>query len=180
MNVNFSTNPYNRQRLLQVDNARIIWPNFSGRKEKYNRNGNREFNLVIANQEIADAMVNDKNEYGVGWNVKVRPPRDEDDSPLLFMKVSVKFNSRGPAVYLKTGKKTNRLNENTIGMLDDIDIASVDLDIRPYDGRMDDGTPFRSAYLQSIWVTQNVDRFAARYAEEEFPADDPEDGEAPF
>ena len=60
------------------------------------------------------------------------------------------------------------LTEETIGMLDDIDIKSVDMDIRPYD---DEGRfgPFRSAYLQAIFVTQEIDRFAARFAEEESP-----------
>ena len=53
-------------------------------------------------------------------------------------------------------------------MLDDIDILSVDLDIRPYDNEIN-GKPFRSAYLQSIFVTQEVDRFASRFAEEEYP-----------
>ena len=53
-------------------------------------------------------------------------------------------------------------------MLDSIDIRSVDLDITPYDGEGMYG-PYRKAYLKSIWVYQEVDRFAARYAEEEYP-----------
>ena len=53
-------------------------------------------------------------------------------------------------------------------MLDDIDILSVDMDIRPYDDEIN-GKPFRSAYLQSIFVTQEFDRLAARFAEEGYP-----------
>ena len=51
---------------------------------------------------------------------------------------------------------------------DKIDIMSVDLDIRPYDWEMR-GSRGRTAYLQAIHVTQNTDRFAARFADEEYP-----------
>lgn len=156
--------------ILQIDEARIIYRNFSGAASKYNREGDRDFSLVIPNQEIADALVNDKNSYGVGWNVKERPPRDENEEPFRFMKVKVKFNENGPNVYLKTGDRMTRLDEDSISCLDDVEIASVDLDIRPYDNEVN-GKPFRSAYLKSMCVTQNVDRFAARFAEDEYPQD---------
>jgi hypothetical protein len=98
--------------------------------------------------------------------VKIRPPKEEGDIPFMYLPVKVKFNERGPKVYLKAGNRTVMLNEDTIDCLDDIDIESVDLDIRPYDDEMR-GNAFRSAYLQSIWVYQDLsrDRFAARFAE---------------
>ena len=55
-----------------------------------------------------------------------------------------------------------------MSMLDDIDIRSVDLDIRPYDWEVN-GKTGRTAYLQAMEVTQEIDRFAARMAEEEHP-----------
>ena len=148
--------------ILQIDDARIIYRNFSGEGSKFNREGDRNFALVIPEEEIADALVKE------GWNVKVKPPRDEGDSPFMFLPVKVKFNDRGPSVYLKSGSNRVKLTEDTVSMLDDIDILSVDLDIRPYDNEVN-GKPFRSAYLQSIFVTQEVDRFASRFAEEEYP-----------
>ena len=110
------------------------------------------------------------NRFGVGWNVKIKAPREEGDEPFIYLPIKVKFNDRGPKIYLKSGHNTVPLTEETVGMLDDIDIVSVDLDIRPYDDEMH-GRPFRSAYLQGLWVTQEVDRFAARFAEEEYPED---------
>lgn len=148
--------------ILQIDDAIITHRNFAGRGDKYNREGDRNFSLVIDDQEIADALLNDTNEHGVGWNVKIKPPRDEDATPFMFLPVKVKFNDRGPKVYLITGNRKNELNEETVDCLDDIDIESIDLDIRPYDGLMS-GKPFRSAYLQGIHVVQKIDRFAARY-----------------
>ena len=86
----------------------------------------------------------------------------------MYLPVKVKFNDRGPHIYLKTGGTVNKLDEETINILDDVDILNVDLDIRPYDWEVNDKTG-RTAYLQSISVTQEVDRFYERYAEEEFP-----------
>lgn len=163
MHINF------RERgIVEINDARIVFRNFAGRGDKFNREGDRNFAVVIPNQEIADALINDVNEFGIGWNVKINEPREAGDDPFIFLKVKIKFNNRGPAVYLKTGDKLNKLDEDTIGMLDDVDIASVDMDIRPYDDIIN-GNPFRTAYLQSICITQNIDRFAARYASEESP-----------
>ena len=148
--------------ILQIDEARIIFRNFSGRGSKYNREGDRNFAVVIPDQEIADALTNE------GWNVRIKPPREEGDLPFMYLPVKVKFNDRGPHIYLKTGGTVNKLDEETINILDDVDILNVDLDIRPYDWEVNDKTG-RTAYLQSISVTQEVDRFHERYAEEEFP-----------
>ena len=55
-----------------------------------------------------------------------------------------------------------------VSIVDEIDIRSVNLDVRPYDWEVN-GKTGRTAYLQSMEVIQNIDRFAARYAEEESP-----------
>ena len=161
MKLTFAENGY-----LIIDDARIIFRNFSGTESKYNRKGDRNFALVIDSQEICDALIKDVNKYGVSWNVKIRPPREEGDTPFIYLPVKVRFNDRGPAVYLKTGESINKLDEESVAILDDIDIRSVDLDIRPYDDIINE-RPFRAAYLQSIHVVQEIDRFAARYTDNE-------------
>lgn len=60
------------------------------------------------------------------------------------------------------------INKVLTPMLDEIDIQSVNMDIRPYDWEFG-GKNGRAAYLSAMEVTQNIDRFAARYAEEESP-----------
>lgn len=153
--------------ILQIDDARIIYRNFAGAASKFNREGDRNFSIVIPDQEMADALVNE------GWNVKIKAPREDGDVPFMTLPVKVKFNDRGPNVYLQTGNRMNRLDEDSIACLDQIDIISVDLDVRPYDWVLYEGTKDekrgRSAYLQSIKVVQDVDRFASRFAEEEYP-----------
>lgn len=142
--------------ILQIDDAHIIYRNFAGAPSKYNREGDRNFAVVIPEQYIADELIER------GWNVRIKPPREDGDDPFMYLPVKVKFNDRGPTAYLKSGDKINNLNEDTIGLLDNVDIMGVDLDIRPYDWVVN-GKEGRTAYLQSIHVTQNVDRFAARY-----------------
>ena len=148
--------------ILQIDDARIIYRNFSGAPSKFNREGDRNFAVVIDDEDICDALVND------GWNVKIKPPREEGDDPFMFLPVKIKFNDRGPRVYLKTGRNVNKLDEETVSILDNVDILSVDLDVRPYDWEVN-GKEGRTAYLQSMQVEQEIDRFAERFAEEEYP-----------
>lgn len=154
--------------IVQIDDARIIYRNFSGAGSQYNREGDRNFSLIIPDQDIADALINE------GWNVKIKPPREEGDTPFMHLPVKVKFNDRGPNVYLKSGHALNKLTEETVGMLDDVDIVSVDLDIRPYDWDVN-GKSGRTAYLHSMQVTQQIDRFMERFAEEECPEEIPFD-----
>lgn len=153
MNITFAP-----KGILQIDDARIVYRNFSGIGSKYNREGDRNFAVVIDNQEAADALLDE------GWNVKIKPPRDEDEDPFMYLPVKVKFNDRAPNVYLKSGTRQVRLDEESISCLDDIDIIGVDLDVRPYDWEVN-GKTGRTAYLQSIRVTQDLDRFAT---EEEY------------
>lgn len=150
--------------ILQIDEARITFRNFAGRADKYNREGDRNFAIVINDPDTADALIER------GWNVKIKPPREEGDTPFMYLPVKIKFSDRGPSVYLKSGRAMRKLDEESIDCLDVIDIMSVDLDVRPYDWEVN-GKEGRTAYLQSIHVTQEVDRFAERYAEEEYPED---------
>lgn len=157
MHVTFAPNG-----ILQIDDARIIFRNFSGEPSQYNREGERNFALVIPDQEIADALIED------GWNVKIKPPREEGDTPLMYLKVKVKFNDRGPHCHLVTGRNRVKLDEDSISCLDKIYISSVDMDLRPYDWEVR-GETGRTAYLQSIRVVQDI---RDRFAEEEWPEED--------
>lgn len=147
MNITFAP-----RGILQIDDARIIYRNFSGEGTKYNREGDRNFSVVIDSQEVADRLIED------GWNVKIKPARDEDDIPFMHLPVKVKFNERGPNVYLRTNGRQVRLDEESISCLDDVDIFNIDLDLRPYDWEVN-GKEGRTAYLHSMCVTQEVDRF---------------------
>ena len=146
--------------ILQIDDARMIFRNFSGEPSQFNRAGDRDFPLVIDDTEIADALDRE------GWNVKIKPGINEEDEPRMSMKVKVKFNGYGPNCYLISGTRRVELDEESVGCLDDIEIESCDMDIRPFDWEMN-GKKGRTAYLQSIRVYQRLDRFAEDFANEE-------------
>lgn len=150
------------RRKIQIENARIIWPNFSGKAGRFNREGERDFTLVIPNEEIYEALINDVNEFGAGWNVRYRDPIDPDGEPFITMKVKVNCNEYGPKAMLISGGRKIDLNAESISCLDSIDMAVVDLTIRANDGEMN-GKAYRSAWLDAIYVTQELDPLAAKY-----------------
>ena len=147
------------RNILQIDDAIIIYRNFAGEASQFNRAGDRNFSVLIEDEQIANEL-RDR-----GWNVKIKQAREEGDIPFMHRPVKVKFNDRGPSVYLVSGSNRVKLDEETIGMLDNIDILGVDLDIRPFDWEVN-GKAGRAAYLQSICVTQDIDRFAQRFEED--------------
>lgn len=146
--------------ILQIDDARIIYRNFRGEGSKYNREGDRNFAVIIPNQEIADKLIEE------GWNVKIKPPRDEEEDPFIFLPVKVKFNGNGPHIYIQSGRSMVKLDEETVEQIDDLDISSVYLDIRPYEWDIN-GKTGKTAYLQSMKVVQRIDRFAAEFVNAE-------------
>lgn len=154
MRINF------RGNILEIEDARIIYRNFSGAASKFNREGERNFAVIIPNEEIANELME------AGWTVKIKPPREDFEDPFMFLPVKVKFNARGPAAYVESGGTVTRLNEETIDILDELDIASVSMDLRPFDWEVN-GKTGRSAYLHAISVVQNIDRFGARYEAED-------------
>lgn len=143
-----------RDGTLIIDDAMITFRNFAGTATMYNRAGDRNFALIINDEEVARKLAD------AGWNVRIK---EVDDNVYMHLPVKIKFNSRGPNVYLKSGKAMRKLDEDTVECLDQIDIQSVDLNIRPYDWELPSGKTGRSAYLDAIWVTQKLDRFADRF-----------------
>lgn len=161
MNITFT-----QRGSLMIEDARITYKNFSGVGSMYNREGDKNFALIIPDEETKDRLIEDVNEYGIGWNVKIKAPRDEQDDPFMYINVKVKFNDFGPTVYLISGNKKRRLDKESVSMLDKIRIASVDMEIAPSDGKAQN-KPYRAAYLRSMYVIQEMDRFSDKYAEYE-------------
>ena len=87
-----------------IENARIIFRNFSGKEGKYNRAGSRNFCVVIDNADTAGRLSND------GWNVRMAKKRDPEDEPLYYLQVSVNFANIPPNIYLITRNKNTKLD----------------------------------------------------------------------
>lgn len=149
---------------VEFKDCRIIWKNFRGAGDDYNNEGSRHFTLVIPDMETAQKLQEDLNKYGVGWNVRIKAPTEEGMDPFITLKVKLKFNEGGPNpdIYLESNGVKRMLNEDTVECLDYIDIASIDLRITPYDTERR-GEYYRTAYLDAMYVVQQVDSFRARF-----------------
>ena len=82
------------RNVLQINNARICFRNFRGEETMYNAKGNRNFALIIPDEEMAEALKNDVNQYGAGWNVKIKAPREEGESPFMYLPIKIKYTDR--------------------------------------------------------------------------------------
>ena len=134
--------------------------NFSFSRQKYCEQNKplRKLYLYAVSRTIVEKTIERLN-----FNVEIT--RNVDDADIVL---AHKNFAKGGAKVLNTAKeyRAQIFYVKTNSMAQIQKVLKDALDIRPYDDVIN-GKPFRAAYLQSMCVTQNVDRFAARYSRAE-------------
>lgn len=142
---------------ILFEGARIIFRNFAGVEGQFNREGDRNFCLLLAPEDAAQ-MLND------GWNVKYLRPREEGDEPQPYIQVSVSYKNRPPKIRMITSRGQTDLPEDLISVLDWAEIANVDLIVNPYSWSVN-GKSGIKAYLKTLYVTIAEDELERKYAD---------------
>jgi hypothetical protein len=148
------------ENTVLMEGVRLVFRNFTGKEGQYNREGDRNFGVILPDN-VAEAMLTD------GWNVKYLQPReeDEDDTQTPWLPVKVGYGKgRPPKIMLVTDRGRTALTEDTVEMLDWADITNVDLIVRPYHYEVHGRTGI-AAYVQSMYVTIEEDALERKYAE---------------
>ena len=141
---------------LIIENGQIIFRNFSGKESKYNREGCRNFCVIIEDPDMAQRLIDD------GWNVRSLPPRDENEDLKYYLQVAVNFMNIPPKVMMVTRKSKIAMDEESIDSLDFAEIKNADIIIRPYHWAVNEKTGIK-AYLKNLYITIEEDVFAKKY-----------------
>lgn len=142
---------------LIMEDARVVFRNFAGAEGMYNREGDRNF-CVLLEDDLAEDMKAD------GWNIKRLKPREGEEQGTAYIQVSVGFKGRPPRMVMITSKGRVELDEDSCILLDWADIDKVDLIIRPYHWNVNGRTGVK-AYLKSIFVIIVEDYLELKYAD---------------
>lgn len=124
----------------RFENVELRFTNFAGRERKFNKEGERNFVLVVPD-EVAEEMIEE------GWNVK-QYVNEERGISYYKLPVKIRFDKKPPRVVWKCSEHPEekiKCDESMIGFLDEIDVDRFDVTINPY--RHDNGV---TAYLKRL------------------------------
>lgn len=154
------------QMKFRVDDAEIFWPNFSGKPTPFKTDTSitrhRSFNVLL-DKASADKLALD------GWSVKCKAPDEYHDVERCFIEIIVKYRDRKgekvkpPKIVIISSKGQTVITEDTIDMVDDLNIKKVDLIARSYNWSVGEKSGI-SAYLQTMYATLDEDELDAKYA----------------
>lgn len=155
------------RRNVTIEGARILFRDFSGEKNRYNND--RTF-CVVLEPELAEALTND------GWPVKWLEPRNDEETRTPYLRVKVQFRKHeqyersSPQIVLISNGVKKELNEESVNILDWVNIENADLQIRPYNYEINGKTGIKP-YLNSLWITIREDTLESKYKDIPYAAD---------
>jgi hypothetical protein len=142
---------------LIMEGAQVVYRNFEGRETPFNREGDRNF-AVVLDDVTAEEMRKD------GWNVKTKPSKDDPDQN--FNTLSVKIGNKGkpPNIVMISRRGRTKLSVNEVEVLDWVEFQNVDLKVGPYHWNVR-GESGITAYLRALYITVLEDDLDKKYAD---------------
>lgn len=159
------------RQTFMVEDATILFRNFAGNEKQYNEKGDRNFCVVLSEEQALDLQAD-------GWNVKrLKDREDQDTGDVIvgdyYIKVTVGYKGRPPEIVLITSRAQTNVSEDMVETLDYVQIAEVDLICNAYhweSAGMGEGHGI-TAYLKSLYITVDEDYLKLKYtaAEDQIP-----------
>ena len=147
---------------LIIEDAKVIFPNFSGREGRYNREGNRCFSVMVPDKELALQLLQD------GWNVKERLENGESTGEYYINGVNINFDYyiKPVIVYVSNGNEVELTEEmfdaGIAAQLDGRGAERYDISIRPRTWEKSDGTVGVKGYVDEMRIIAKKSLFAGR------------------
>lgn len=160
-----------------IENAEIIFSNFSGREGRYNREGNRCFSVMVPDESLAMQLKED------GWNIKERFINDEPTGRYYINGVNINFDYyiKPVIVYVSNGNEIvlteELLNSGIAAQLDGRGAERYDVSIRPSARKRPDGTVGIKGYVDEMRIVAKKSLFG-QHTENNYEL--PDDEALPF
>lgn len=141
------------RREVQIEDAKITFRNFKGKKTNYSPEGRRTFHVILPEDVARDLE-------SLGWNIRWPKP---ESGLLPSTEIIVAFEGAfPPKIYQKTSKNTVKLTEDLVGELDNLDIEKVDMIVTPYNWNVN-GKRGVKGYLKTLFVFVKEDPLELKY-----------------
>lgn len=169
--------PTSPKKSFWILEAPLIYKHFNGAENPKNRDGDRNFGLILTPEQAEQLASAD-------YNVKTRKALEANDEyperpEQHFIICKLGYNSKiaPPRVVMiscvtPTSCKRNELLENQVSLLDTANTVKADCKVGPYDWG-DEADGGRTAYANSLFVTVNLDPVEAKYDDIPWADSDP-------
>lgn len=144
------------RKQLTLEDVHLRYLNFSGKEGPFNPAGTLTFCVDLPEEIVPDLETD-------GWNVRYTNPRDEGDEPVPYLPVEARFNNYPPKVYMLTETSRTPLDEDTIEILDVMDIKTADLIINASNWSVNGASGIK-AYLKTLVITIEEDYLERKYS----------------
>lgn len=142
---------------LVIEDAKFVYkPNFEGREETYNEEGDRYFNVRIPDNILASVEADN-------WNVKWTKPKVEGVEPEPYIIVAIGFKYRPPVITIIQDGRPTDLSEQNAGIVDSLQFEKIDMVIRGRAWENASGCGIK-AWLQTFVGVVEMDDIQRKYA----------------